>query len=459
MAVLAAAINAQTMLTVASITDVARRAALITSSPVSTAASSVAVTAISGCHMHGSSQFCRAGSAEYQVIATASATGELPARYTGCHKHGADMFCIGPDGEEVEVIGEEAADAEEHEHEHEHHHHDHDHDHGHNHSHGSSGGKNCHFHAGVEYANTSFSKPHKYNVPLRIGLLFVILETSALAVFAPMVLTSFTRITGAHTGFILLKQFGTGVMISTAFVHLLTHANLMLSNPCIHYPAPYEATPAAIFMAGLFLAFLVEYLGQRVVLRRQKQAVVQAQTQTQTQTQDQHQHQHNGVDEEAAPAAPAAPAPPHPAGAGVRQDSAATTTWAEERKESSSTQNTPSPSNAQHPTPHSNHPTTTALQKMLLGLTFALITPLGMALGLGLLHRFNGNSAAVLLAIGVLDALSAGILAWTAVVEMLAGEWMAPGGALRDASGRKTVAAGATLLVGVAGMSLLGKWA
>lgn len=109
----------------------------------------------------------------------------------------------------------------------------------------------------------------------------------------------------------------------------------MLSNPCIHYPAPYEATPAAIFMAGLFLAFLVEYLGQRVVLRRQKQAVVQAQTQTQAQAQGQHQHQHNGVDEEAAPAAPAAAAPPHPTGAGVRQDSAATTTGAEERKESS----------------------------------------------------------------------------------------------------------------------------
>jgi VIT1/CCC1 family predicted Fe2+/Mn2+ transporter len=61
---------------------------------------------------------------------------------------------------------------------------------------------------------------HEYNVPLRIGLLFVILVTSAIGVFLPILLTSFTRLTQTSIVFVILKQFGTGIVISTAFVHV-----------------------------------------------------------------------------------------------------------------------------------------------------------------------------------------------------------------------------------------------
>lgn len=61
---------------------------------------------------------------------------------------------------------------------------------------------------------------HDYNVPLRIGLLFVILVTSALGVFAPILTSRFTSVSMDSTLIVAMRQFGTGVVISTAIVHV-----------------------------------------------------------------------------------------------------------------------------------------------------------------------------------------------------------------------------------------------
>ena len=61
---------------------------------------------------------------------------------------------------------------------------------------------------------------HDYNVPLRIGLLFVILVTSALGVFAPILTSRFTSVSMDGTLVVAMRQFGTGVVISTAIVHV-----------------------------------------------------------------------------------------------------------------------------------------------------------------------------------------------------------------------------------------------
>ena len=71
-----------------------------------------------------------------------------------------------------------------------------------------------------------------------------------------------------HVVFIVLKQFGTGVVLCTAFIHLFTHADLMFGNSCLG-ELKYEGTTAAIFLAGLFLSFLIDYLGARFVAWRQ----------------------------------------------------------------------------------------------------------------------------------------------------------------------------------------------
>ena len=53
--------------------------------------------------------------------------------------------------------------------------------------------------------------------------------------------------------------------------------------------------------------------------------------------------------------------------------------------------------------------------KMIMALAFSLVTPIGMAIGIGVLHKFNGNDPSTLVALGTLDAFSAGILVWVGI--------------------------------------------
>lgn len=93
----------------------------------------------------------------------------------------------------------------------------------------------------------------------------------------------------------------------------------------------------------------------------------------------------------------------------------------------------------------------------VLPLTFALITPIGMAIGIGVLRHFNGNDPSTIVALGTLDALSAGILCWVGLVSMWAHDWLY--GELREAPLVKTAVAFVSLVCGMFLMGVLGKWA
>lgn len=56
---------------------------------------------------------------------------------------------------------------------------------------------------------------------------------------------------------------------------------------------------------------------------------------------------------------------------------------------------------------------------LILGLPPQLITPIGIAIGMGVHATYNPNSGASLLSIGVLDSISAGILIYGGIVECL----------------------------------------
>jgi solute carrier family 39 (zinc transporter), member 1/2/3 len=77
---------------------------------------------------------------------------------------------------------------------------------------------------GSASAETTCNAPDRdYNVNLRVGLLFAIFVTSAMGVFGPILLYRFMPKSGAlDTIFMVIKQFGTGIIISTAFVHVST---------------------------------------------------------------------------------------------------------------------------------------------------------------------------------------------------------------------------------------------
>jgi zinc transporter 1/2/3 len=97
--------------------------------------------------------------------------------------------------------------------------------------------------------------------------------------------------------------------------------------------------------------------------------------------------------------------------------------------------------------------------KFLMCIAFTLITPIGMAIGLGVLNSFNGNNPSTVLTFGVLDAVSAGILIWVGLVDMWARDWVIEGGELVSSNVIKTLVAGTSLVLGVILMSILGKWA
>ena len=95
--------------------------------------------------------------------------------------------------------------------------------------------------------------------------------------------------------------------------------------------------------------------------------------------------------------------------------------------------------------------------KLLMSTAFALITPIGMAIGIGVIDEFNGNAKGTIVAIGTLDALSAGILTWAALVDMLSHDWLY--GDLKCASPMRTFVGMSSLVTGMILMGLLGKWA
>jgi solute carrier family 39 (zinc transporter), member 1/2/3 len=114
---------------------------------------------------------------------------------------------------------------------------------------------------------------------------------------------------------------------------------------------------------------------------------------------------------------------------------------------------------APSPTIDRSGPSSVSLfKKLVLASGFAIVTPIGMAIGIGVLHQFNGNDPSTIIAIGTLDALSAGILVWVGLVEMWAHDWML-GGELTNAGLLTTVLSMVGLLAGMILMSFLGKWA
>ena len=78
-------------------------------------------------------------------------------------------------------------------------------------------------------------------------------------------------------------------------------------------------------------------------------------------------------------------------------------------------------------------------------------------IGIGVHASYNPNSGAALLAIGILDAVSAGVLLYAGIVELLVHDYM-HGELARAKPGRVGVAV-ASLFAGAICMSVLGKWA
>ncbi|KAF3906617.1 hypothetical protein ABW20_dc0109039 [Dactylellina cionopaga] len=93
----------------------------------------------------------------------------------------------------------------------------------------------------------------------------------------------------------------------------------------------------------------------------------------------------------------------------------------------------------------------------ILCLAYGLSTPIAIAIGLGLRHQYDPGSFTANVVSGILDSLSAGILIYTGLVELLARDFLFDPKRTRD-NGKLAFMLGCTFL-GAGLMALLGKWA
>lgn len=99
-----------------------------------------------------------------------------------------------------------------------------------------------------------------HNTPLQVGAVFIILFVSGLACSFPTLAKQFPGLRLSPRFFFAVRHFGTGVLIATAFVHLLPTAFISLGNACLpsFWTEDYPAMPGAIALAGIFLVVVIE---------------------------------------------------------------------------------------------------------------------------------------------------------------------------------------------------------
>lgn len=326
-------------------------------------------------------------------------------------------------------------------------------------------------------------EPRNLKKPIRIGALFAVLATSALGVFPPVLATSVFKIDLQSLPMTFVKQFGTGVVLSTAYVHLAAESQEDFTNECIG-ELDYDPTAMSLVLAGTFIAFVLEY-GSARWLRARKDRKKHSHSsdsemddtskETQCESKDETvdvietQLDMSGAANMGCAAHSAALIDPtdkisviimeggiifHSALVGV-----AVTIASEDGfialfiailfhqtfegiglgsriaglKDSS------------------------LFFKLSMCTYFTIITPIGMAIGLGVMDSMNSNDPATIWAIGTISALSAGVLMWAGLVEMLAFDWLF--GDLSFAPRKRVCFAMAGLVAGMICMSLIGKWA
>lgn len=341
---------------------------------------------------------------------------------------------------------------------------------------------------------------------LRISSVFVILVGSGFGAFFPIMASKFTFLKIHPVFFFFCKYFGSGVIIATAFIHLLSPANEALTTECLGEGWAVYPYAFAICMVSLFCLFFFEILAFRVVDKKTGGA-------------GGHSHSHFGEestfvkkdkesDEEeqirdetsADPVQSSEPYPKHFSHAAHHQDAEAI--------------GTP----LQDPTKENNYygqllsvfvlefgvifhsvfvgltlavsgdefktlyvvivfhqlfeglglgsriaaiywPKEKRLTPWFLALGYTLTTPIAIAIGLGVRTSYPPDSSTALITNGVFDSISAGILLYTGLVELMAHEFLFSDEFKQEGGFKRLVYAFVTMCFGTGIMALLGRWA
>ncbi|RMZ88804.1 hypothetical protein DV736_g3966, partial [Chaetothyriales sp. CBS 134916] len=103
-------------------------------------------------------------------------------------------------------------------------------------------------------------KQGNYNTGLHVFALVLILALSTLACSFPIIARRFPSLPIPHRFLFLSRHFGTGVLIATAFIHLLPTAFVSLTDPCLpkFWNESYPPMAGAIAMMAVFVVVVIE---------------------------------------------------------------------------------------------------------------------------------------------------------------------------------------------------------
>ncbi|CAO3635287.1 unnamed protein product [Cunninghamella blakesleeana] len=348
-----------------------------------------------------------------------------------------------------------------------------------------------------------------YNLGFRIGSIFIILCTSALGAFTPMLIHRIRPYQkGSLQDWILLigKFFGTGVILATAFIHMLPEAMNNFNSPCLDPEWQVYGAFAGVFC--MIASFTLQLLELAAVSNMDKLAAKQQEQETtlndieKTLTKDNmdehhHHQQQNNIN--------------------INNNSNDIASIG-----SSNTINTPIPSHHHHHHIHSagllesknafkdintiilelgivmhsiiigitlantkadefitllialifhqffegialgtrvNELFYTGwVRPVIMGLFYIIMTPIGIAIGIGIHASFNPNSSSSILANAILDSLSAGILLYNAYVSLMSAEINHNQEFRRFSLLRKSICF-FSMYIGAGIMALIGYWA
>jgi len=320
---------------------------------------------------------------------------------------------------------------------------------------------------------------------IRVASVFVILLTGSFGALFPVLARKSSWLRVPKSVFDFAKYFGSGVIIATAFIHLLSPALDELSSPCLSDAWLIYPYALALSLLSIMTIFITELVAFRWGTAKLKKLGIYH---------DPHGHD---VGSHAAhgPEGNATP-PQETKEMAVAGDS-----------ETASTDNMPTDADAlAHILGIAILEFGVLLHSVLIGLTLAvdpdfktlfvvivfhqmfeglglgsrlayldlpkryrhtpvfagivygLATPIGIAAGLGIRTTYNPNSAKASIVSGVLDALSSGVLIYTGLVELLAHEFLFNKDMAQRSNGHLAYAV-VCMLLGTGIMALLGRWA
>ncbi|PWN24510.1 Zinc/iron permease, partial [Jaminaea rosea] len=322
-----------------------------------------------------------------------------------------------------------------------------------------------------------------YSVPLHVGALFVLLIASALGCAIPHAANVIYKMRGRKELRFILKHFGSGILLSTAFIHLLFHSFVWFSNSCVG-ELKYEAASAAIAMAAVYVCFLLDFIALRSVRQRVMQARQtllarsgpQGGAGTGSEDDEKLGHREEALSRDDASeqldreefrlnkwsiVSLEAGIVFHSIIIGVTLGASSGEGWVPLLIAITFHQFCEAlglASRIAFVLERAHAEVSHRMLKIVLHSVFILSTSFGIAIGIGVRKSFNGNDRDTLLTIGVLDSVSAGILLYSSLTQILPKDWLESREMLtcgwgRIAAGLGSFTAGLFIMV-----SLRGAW-